>query len=116
MYIYSTLSADVVYTTLAGDILIHGGANIPDKHLLTPYGKMTKISDDQYAALKDHEVFKTHVANGFIRADKHKEDAEKVASDMTGRDESAPDTEESLMAGDPEIEEVKDGVIKRKAK
>lgn len=116
MYIYSTLSADVVYTTLAGDILIHGGANIPDKHLLTPYGKVTKVTDEQYEALKKVEVFKTHVENGFIRADKNKEDAEKVASDMTGRDESAPDTEESLMAGDPDVEEVKDGVIKRKQK
>lgn len=116
MYIYSTLSADVVYTTLAGDITIHGGANVPDQHMLTPYGKVTKISEDEYAALKDHEVFKTHVDNGFIRADKNKEDAEKVASDMTGRDASAPDTAESLMAGDPDIEDVKDGVVRRKAK
>lgn len=116
MYIYSTLSADVVYTTEAGDILIAGGANIPDQHLLTPYGKVTKVTDEQYEALQKVEVFKIHVDNGYIRADKAKEDAEKVAADMTGRDESAPDTEESLMAADPEIEDVKDGVIKRKQK
>ena len=116
MYIYSTLAADVVYTTLAGDILIHGGANVPDQHLLTPYGKMTKISDDEYAALKDNHVFQLHVENGHIRADKHKEDPDKIAADMTGRDESAPDTAESLMAADPDIEDVKDGGVKRKAK
>ncbi len=116
MYIYSTLSTDVSYNTKMGEILIAGGANIPDQHLLTPYGKVTKVTDDQYAALQEVEVFRTHVDNGYIRADKNKEDAEKVAADMTGRDASAPDTEESLMAGDPDIEDVKDGVIRRKQK
>lgn len=116
MYIYSTLSADQNYTTPLGDILIVGGANIPDKHLLTPYGKVTKVSDDQYAALKDHHLFKLHEANGFVKADKNKADADKVAADMTGRDDSAPDTAESLMAGDPNVESVKDGVVKLKGK
>lgn len=116
MYIYSTLTADVAYTTEVGDIFIAGGANIADKHMLTPYGKVTSVTDEQYAALQKVEVFRTHVEHGCIKADKHKQDAEKVAADMTGRDDSAPDTPESLAAEDDTIESIKDGVIKRKTK
>lgn len=116
MYIYSTLSSSVNYSTEVGDILILGGANIPDQHLWTPYGVATQVSDEQYEALQKHYLFQMHVENGFIRASKTKEDADKVAADMTGRDASAPDTAESLMAGDDDIESVKDGVVKRKAK
>lgn len=116
MYIYSTLSSDQIYSTDAGDILINGGANIPDKHLLTPYGKVTSVTDEQYEALDRHYLFKLHESNGFIKADRHKEDAEKVASDMTGRDDSAPDTAESLAVSDPNVESVKDGVVRLKSK
>lgn len=115
-YIYSTLSADVVYTTQLGDILIAGGANIPDQHLLTPYGKVTQVTDEQYEALKGVEVFNTHVDNGFIHADANKEDAEKVAADMAGRDDSAPDNEDTLALADPNVESVDKGVVKLKAK
>jgi len=79
MYIYSTLSADVVYTTEAGDIFIAGGANIADKHMLTPYGKVTSVTDDEYAALDKHYLFKLHEQNGFIMADKNKTDADHAA-------------------------------------
>lgn len=116
MYIYSTLTADVVYTTAVGDVFIAGGANIADKHMLTPLGAATSVTDEQYEALQKVEVFRTHVEHGFIKADKHKQDAEKVATEMTGRDNSAPDTPESLVAEDDTIESIKDGVIKRKAK
>lgn len=116
MYIYSTLSADVVYSTDAGEVLVHGGANIPDKHLLTPYGKVTRVTDDEYAALERNHLFKTHKENGYITADKHKTDADHAAAAMNGRDMSAPDTEESLISSDSTIEKIKDGVITRKAK
>jgi len=49
-------------------------------------------------------------------ADKNKTDADHAAAAMNGRDESAPDTAESLIADDDTIESIKDGVIKRKAK
>ncbi len=116
MYIYSTLTAPVCYTTEAGDIVIAGGANVPDQNLLTPYGKVTKVTDEQYEALKKHYLFQLHEENGYIRADKNKVDADKAASDMNGRDASAPDTEESLLTGDDEVAEVKGGVITKKAK
>lgn len=116
MYIYSTLSADMIYSTTAGDVFIAGQANIPDKHLLTPYGKVTTVTDEQYEGLKGNHLFQLHESNGFIMADKHKTDADNAATSMTGRDDSAPDTEASLMASDDTIEKVKDGVITRKAK
>lgn len=117
MYIYSTLSSDQIYTTEVGDVMIKGGANIPDKHLLTPLGKVTSVTEAQYAALDKHYLFKLHEANGFIRADKNKEDAEKVASDMTGRDDSAPDTAESLsLSGDVESVDTDKGVVRLKGK
>lgn len=116
MYIYSTLSSAVVYRTTHGDVKINGGANIPDKHLYTPYGVVTKVTDDQYEGLKAHYLFQMHESNGFVTADSAKEDADEVASNMTGRDDSAPDTEASLLASDDTIEKIKDGVVTRKGK
>lgn len=116
MYIYSTLSADMNYSTVAGEIFIAGQANIPDKHLLTAYGKVTNITDDQYEALKGNHLFNLHVDNGFIMADKNETDADHAAAAMQGRDQSAPDTEESLLASDDTIEKIDKGVITRKAK
>ena len=98
LYVYSTLSNDQRYAVKDGSVFIAGKANIADKYMLTPRGIATSISPEQYAQLKDNHVFKLHVQNGFIHVDQRKEDPEKVATDMTASDQSAPDTPESLEA------------------
>lgn len=100
-YIYSTLAAAVNYqVTSAGggdlpiagqDIVIQGGANIPDKYMRTPDGAVvTPVTEQELEALQANEVFKLHVANGFLKVTDKKYEPEKVAADMEGRDNSAP--------------------------
>lgn len=99
-FIYSTLTANTAYAVYAesGDgspsferqILIKGGSNVADKHFITPYGVMTEVSDEDLATLKTNPVFQKHLDGGFLKIQSRKNDAEVVASDMTGRDQSAP--------------------------
>lgn len=98
VYVYSTLSAPVAYLVDGGEIEIAGGANVAGKHLETPRGVVTKLTAEQFAQLEQNHVYQQHKSNGFLLSDTAKEDADKVASDMTGRDLSAPDTAESLEA------------------
>lgn len=115
-YVYSTLSASVRYPTDQGEILVKGGANIADKHMLTPYGVVTTLEEHQADSLMGSAAFLDHVSAGFITVEDHKEDPDLVAANMTGRDGAAPDTAESLMLEDDTIESVEGSVVKRKAK
>lgn len=106
VYIYSTLTSSNKYTfykrfpngqtAVEKEILIAGGANVADKHFITPRGVSTPVSDEDFEKLQSHPVFKKHVANGFIRFSKVKEDADKVAKDLEEKDKSAPLTEETI--------------------
>jgi len=99
-YVYSTLSASMDYTTyakggadlpaVAGNVRIEGGANIPDKFMRTPLGVANGVTDDELEQLMANEVFKAHIANGFITVRDDKVDPEVAAADMEGRDASAP--------------------------
>lgn len=115
LYVYSTLSSPVAYETTEGPIEVAGGANVAGKHLDTPRGVVTKVTAEQLALLEDNHVFKLHKENGFVTVDSNKEDPDKVASDMTGRDLSAPDTAESLEAEGAAVP-VDDKTSKAKAK
>lgn len=103
-YVYSTLTADNRYTFYGNgggdlkiaekDILIKGGTGIANKNLVTPIGVVTKVSDDEAEALRQHPVFQMHLANGFVVIENKKHDPEKIASDgMVIADDSAPLTE-----------------------
>lgn len=100
VYIYSTLSAPVEYTVEGSPELIRidGGAGIPDKKFVTARGLVTDVTDEQYAALKKNHVFRLHEENGYITADTKKHDADEVAGAMNEKDQSKPDTKESLAA------------------
>lgn len=99
-YVYSTLSAPqeyVTYNSGAADlpqavqsVFIAGGANVAGKHLVTPLGVVTKVTDEELKALETNEVFKLHKENGFVTVSDAKVDPEVVAADMTSRDEAAP--------------------------
>lgn len=109
LFIYSTLSADNIYAAyVAGgadlpmverQVLIRGGANVPDKRLVTPRGVVTEVTEDDYEhVLKPNHVFNLHVDNGFIQVSKTRSDPEVAAADMTSRDEASPLVPEDFEA------------------
>lgn len=101
-YVFSTLSTDTAYTnyvqgggdlpSVQSSITIKGGANVADKHLVTPMGVMTKVNEDQMKALKENRVFQLHEKNGFIKITEKAYDVEEVVigEGMTEKDASAP--------------------------
>lgn len=105
IYVYSTLSNDQNYTTYANGgeipqaesaVYINGKANVADKRFLTPRGVVTKITPEQLAELKANPLFQMHEKNGFVTYSEAKSDADEVASDLVGRDQSAPLVEEDF--------------------
>lgn len=110
VYIYSTMSADVAYVgfisspagikTPAKKIIIAGKANIADKRLDTPKGKVTEVSDEDYTALQEIPLFQLHVKNGFIKVENRKKDTDKATKDMTEKDKSAPKTPSDYPKGE----------------
>ena len=56
-YVYSTLSAPVSYECDGHMIRIEGGANIPNKFMLTPLGVVTNITDEEAVLLEQNRVF-----------------------------------------------------------
>lgn len=105
-YVYSTLTADQLYTVWSHDgsekgaplpnaerqVLIKGGTNVVDrKTLVTPTGAVvTKVSEQELEDLRGNDVFKLHEKNGYIAVKDHVEDGEAAASEMDTRDQSAP--------------------------
>lgn len=108
IYVYSTLSAPVrysIYSKPEGErgiprelqgVTIAGGANVADKHFVTPKGVMTTITSEQLELLKGVKLFQTHYENGYITYEEAPVDIEKVVSDMESRDESSPLTEQDF--------------------
>jgi hypothetical protein len=103
-YVCSTGTNDTCYceyTPGGGDlpvlkrqVLIKGGANRGGKHLVTPQGIVTSVSDEDLAFLKTNKAFLRHMERGFVTIIEQKKepDADKVAKDMTPKDGSAPKT------------------------
>lgn len=103
IYIYSTLTGSQNYATESGKVLVKGGANLPgaklpDGEFITSLGAVTKVTAEQYQALEKNALFRLHKANGFIKVDQKKVDIEVVASDMSSRDGSSPETESDAKA------------------
>lgn len=108
VHIYSTLTAGNDYVFYKQDahglpqaekiISVKGGANVPDKvtGLVLPCSH-TELTDEEYEALKEHSLFKLHVANGFIRVSKTEtKDTAKATKDLVKEDDSAPLTPEKM--------------------
>jgi len=105
VFVYSILTDSVVYTLENGkEVLIAGGANVPDQHFYTPQGVVTKVSDADLNLLKNNRVFQLHHKNGFLKWTDKKVEVEAVGADMQGADDAAPDTE-----ADAEVVEKKTG-------
>lgn len=121
-YVYSTLTCDNAYVVYSqggadlkvktGQILIKGGTGVANARLITPLGVATKVTAEELKLLEENTVFKLHKENGFIVVQESgkESDAEKVASDMETRDESAPITPSDYATGkedEPETVKVK---------
>lgn len=109
--VFSTMTAAVTYTqwkqspgglSIAGaQVTIKGGANVADRRtILTPRGIGTQVTDDELEFLKQDPTFLMHEKNGFITVDSVADirDADLAASNMEGRDDSAPDVEQDFLA------------------
>lgn len=96
IYIYSTLAAAQAYGTTVGMVRIEGGANITSKHMITPRGVATEVTDVELEALRAHDVFAAHLKNGFLHIDVKEVKADKVAENMNAEDKGAQATAETL--------------------
>lgn len=110
LYIFSTLSADMAYTNheqggadLPIDlppVLVKGGAGVMNDRIVTPRGVVTEVTEAQVEYLRANSVFKLHEKNGFVMVSDKAADPDKVAADMTGRDNSAPMVPQDLKDGE----------------
>ncbi|MFY1028170.1 hypothetical protein ACE4RU_10795 [Actinobacillus seminis] len=118
-YVYSTLTCDNAYVVYSqggadlkvktGQIVIKGGVGVANQRLVTPLGIATQVTSEELALLEKNQVFKLHKENGFIVVQENgkESDAEKVALDMTGRDESSPVTPSDYISNKDEPESIK---------
>lgn len=112
-YIHSTHATDVAYTEYdttqakknpnvlpipKRTVTIKGGAGLQNKRLFTPGSVVTEVSNDDLAFLMQDQHFVRHMADGFIRVEGHKFDADVVGADMNQNDKSRPVTPEKLEA------------------
>lgn len=108
-YIYSTLAASMEYTHWEVNptdknalpikrqgVFIKGGAGVANKHLMTPRGVCTIVSDAELEILQRDVTFQLHVKKGFITIDSKEKAADKVAADMNENDKSKPWTPEKI--------------------
>ncbi|WP_168428230.1 hypothetical protein [Erwinia amylovora] len=101
----TTLSNDQNYALEAGGtVFIAGKANILTTQMYTPRGRVTDITDEQYAVLRKNHVFQLHEKNGFIAVAEITADPEKVATKMEASTLSAPDTPESFEVDNKKVQ------------
>jgi hypothetical protein len=124
-YVYSTLSANVAYVVwdfkpdqqvarIKHRITIKGGAGVAEnKHLITPKGLVTQVSDSDLALLRENPVFKRQEDRGFLKVEstKTQKNIEKAISDMEGRDNSAPITPQDFELQGLKVEKEDDQIV-----
>jgi hypothetical protein len=129
-YIYSTLTANNAYASYkqSGDgtlimdksVTIRGGTNVADKHLHTPYGVMTEVSEEEFEILRSDSGFQEHVRLGFLKVEEKPFGVEDVVVDMKDKDASAPKVDEDFAPESkpivPEVEKEKKSLFGKKGK
>jgi hypothetical protein len=109
VYVFSTLACDQRYVDYqkgpndlpieGRSVLIEGGTGVANKRLVTPLGVCTTITDADLELLEQNEMFKLHRDKGFLTVQRKSADPEKVASDMSLADPSAPLTPSDYQDG-----------------
>jgi hypothetical protein len=103
-YVYSTATCTTSYVLYKEDkdknsgfaeavkkVTINGGHGVATKHLVTPKGIVTKVSEDDLAFLLADINFQRHMKAGFMMYEKSKKvDTEKKVENMAKGDNSAP--------------------------
>ena len=88
------------YNRAIRKVTINGGHGVATKHLFTPKGVVTQVSDDDMQFLLGNSSFRRHVDAGFITYDKKKVDQEKKIQNMAQKDGSAPLTPADFEKGE----------------
>lgn len=98
-------------------VTINGGHGVSDKHLFTPKGVVTQISEDDMNFLIENESFQKHVIAGYMTYDKKKIEPSKKAANMADKDGSAPLTPKDFEKGENDSEDLRvyRGIPKSKA-
>jgi len=123
-YVYSTATCPIAYVKYAEptpserndrsssgynrvikEVVINGGHGLADKHLFTPNGVATKVSDEDMEFLLQDQNFQQHHKDGFISYDKKNVDPAKKASNMAKKDGAAPLTPDDFKAGENDWED-----------
>ena len=80
-------------------VLVRGGSLVANKHIITPHGVVTPVTDEELKLLEGCKAFNRHVAKGFIKVlDKDPQTPLKtaeVAKDLE-EDKSKPVTPKQL--------------------
>lgn len=111
--IYKDKAADEgnEFKQIESQVLIAGGAGLADKHLVTPAGVHTEISEEDAQALLKNHVFNLHRKNGHITLEQRKADVDKVVGDMAGdTDPSTPITPSSYEDVDQDVTAVPENI------
>jgi hypothetical protein len=74
-------------------VTIRGGANLPNKVLMTPKGAVTSIPDKDWEWLCKDVLFLKMVNDGFLTIIGDPREAEHAYRDLTAKDGCAPKTE-----------------------
>ncbi len=110
-YVFSKLPSSTAYTqwhtgpggiqTAGRHVNIRGGAGVANKHLVTPQGVMTEVTDEEAEFLLNDHHFKQHQNNGFVTITAGRAEVEKVVADMSSEPTGAdPLNESSFDDGD----------------
>lgn len=84
----------------AHQVIIQGGANLMNKHLFTPGGVATPISETDLTFLTADPQFMKKVAEGYFSVIGDNGDTERAAKDMKAKDGTAPKTEADFARRD----------------
>lgn len=99
-HVFSKMASDVRYVDWVdggadvkregASVMIKGGAGVAGKHLITPLGLHTEVTDEEADILMRNHVFQFHLKNGSVVIEDKKADPEKIVGDMGGEDPSGP--------------------------
>lgn len=74
------------------NVIIKGGAGIASKNLITEQGVCTRITEEEYDAIKDVKHFSQFIESGHFTVERKKYDIDKIVGDMNPRDPGGPIT------------------------
>lgn len=108
--LYENAHSDGGNNPVTKTVHIRGGAGVASRHRIlegevqTSQAIVTKVSDEDYEALKRNSVFQTHVDNGFIKvllgeSSGTKKEAKAASADMSHDDEAKQYTPKDFEKG-----------------